>query len=368
MRCPFLLHIVIQRLHRAARVVLPVVVLLVVLLVVVFGLLWLDDDVPWNGADNFIRFNDIIGKDPPGTIVVVPAPPKLDLFIDVATLGRPDPVDEFLTETVLQCVEILCPIGSDVLISGIVVACFYTTSGAIRCRVCHCRKKRKGNKHDDDGNTKTNTLYWLATRPGADGIQTEPVDAQVTFSVDMSNTALVNGSVYITGNGLDSWCGTCIAMSDEDGDGVFTKTMSLPSGAVEYKFLNGGWDGAESFDPAIHGACTLTTGEFTNRLVTVPEGVASLAVPVVCFNSCEPCSGQPCASDTNGNGICDEDDIAGCTYTWSANFDPLATMDDGSCEDPGGTNASCVADLTEDGVVTISDLLLVLAAFGEVCE
>ena len=220
----------------------------------------------------------------------------------------------------------------------------------------------------DDGNTKTNTLYWLATRPGADGIQTEPVDAQVTFSVDMSNTALVNGSVYITGNGLDSWCGTCIAMSDEDGDGVFTKTISLPSGAVEYKFLNGGWDGAESFDPAIHGACTLTTGEFTNRLVTVPEGVASLAVPVVCFNSCEPCSGQPCASDTNGNGICDEDDIAGCTYTWSANFDPLATMDDGSCEDPGGTNASCVADLTEDGVVTISDLLLVLAAFGEVCE
>jgi len=63
MRCPFLLHVVIQSLHRAATVFL-----------VVFGV-WLDDDVPRDGANDFASLNDVGGKDPSGTIAVVAAPP-----------------------------------------------------------------------------------------------------------------------------------------------------------------------------------------------------------------------------------------------------------------------------------------------------
>ena len=212
----------------------------------------------------------------------------------------------------------------------------------------------------DDGNTKTNTLYWLATRPGAEAIVPNPEDPVVTFSVDMSGTPLLTGSVYLSGDSIDGWCGSCVAMTDPDGDGVFTVSLSLAPGFHEYKFLNGDWGGAEIFDPG--SSCTLTTDVSTNRLVEVPIGVADFAIPVVCYNSCAACPEAPCASDTNGNGICDVEDIPGCTYPWSPNFDAAATMDDGSCAEPG-----CAADVTADGLVSISDLLAVLSAFGEAC-
>ena len=67
----------------------------------------------------------------------------------------------------------------------------------------------------------------------------------------------------------------------------------------------------------------------------------------------------------NNNGICDEDDVLGCTYAGASNYNPLATMDDGSCNiivDDG-----CAGDLDDDGVVTVNDLLQLLAAFGDTC-
>ena len=217
----------------------------------------------------------------------------------------------------------------------------------------------------DDGNTRTNTLYWLATRPGAEAIVPEPVDPEVTFSVDLNGTPLLNGGVYLSGGNIDGWCGSCVPMNDPDGDGIYTATLTLAPGPHEYKFINGNWDGAEQFDPTVHGACTLTTDIFTNRLVEVPTGVATYEVPLVCFNSCEACPDAPCSSDTNGNGICDEDDVPGCTYAWSLNFNPDATMDDGSCLEPEGS--VCDGDVTGDGMVSISDLLFVLSAFGNEC-
>ena len=39
-------------------------------------------------------------------------------------------------------------------------------------------------------------------------------------------------------------------------------------------------------------------------------------------------------SDADGDGICDEFEIAGCTDPAAANYDPLATEDDASCLDP----------------------------------
>jgi hypothetical protein len=222
------------------------------------------------------------------------------------------------------------------------------------------------NGHDD-GNTLTNTLYWIATRPGADAIDPGGVVAEpgITFHVDMAGEDLVDGGVYISGESIDGWCGTCTPMSDPDGDGVYTVTLDLAPGAVEYKFINGNWDFGEIFDPATDGACTLTTGEFTNRYFVVPaDGNAEL--PVVCFNSCDTCDPLAgCPSDTNNNGICDTDDIPGCTYPDAANFDPAATMDDGSCL---SAEPACVGDLNGDGVVSVVDLLALLGVFGDACE
>ena len=41
--------------------------------------------------------------------------------------------------------------------------------------------------------------------------------------------------------------------------------------------------------------------------------------------------GGDCAADMNGNGICDGEEIGGCTDPMNPGFDPNATLDDGSC-------------------------------------
>jgi len=229
----------------------------------------------------------------------------------------------------------------------------------------------------DDGNTQTNTLYWLATRPGIeealDGTDTgggggNDVEG-VVFEVDMSQETL-QGTVFVTGGSLDGWCGTCIPMADSDGDGVYTVTLDLAPGPIEYKFVNGNWAHGEVFDPTSDAACTLTTGEFTNRYFVVPSS-GNAEIGTVCFNSCDACEGgggggTDCVSDTNNNGICDEDDIPGCTYPLAPNFDAAATMDDGSCE--WTAEPDCLGDLNNDGQVTVTDLLNLLGVFGSGCE
>jgi len=48
-----------------------------------------------------------------------------------------------------------------------------------------------------------------------------------------------------------------------------------------------------------------------------------------------------CVNDTDANGVCDENEVFGCTDPTEINYDPLATQDDGSCGCLGGcTNPS----------------------------
>jgi hypothetical protein len=80
---------------------------------------------------------------------------------------------------------------------------------------------------------------------------------------------------------------------------------------------------------------------------------------------------------------------SGCTYSFSCNYDPLALVDDGSCGYPGCTDSSainfdpnatcdnalcmfpestaCSADLDNNGVINVSDLLIFLPLFGGFC-
>ena len=63
--------------------------------------------------------------------------------------------------------------------------------------------------------------------------------------------------------------------------------------------------------------------------------------------------GGPCASDIDGDGICDTEEVLGCSDADAINFDPLATEEDGSCQyagctDPVADNYSAIASL-DDG-------------------
>jgi len=107
--------------------------------------------------------------------------------------------------------------------------------------------------------------------------------------------------------------------------------------------------------------------------------------------------GGDCISDFNGNNICDVDEIFGCTYIASLNFNSLATIDDGSCiyeecyEDEilgctystalnynpeatlddgscDGAFTSCPSDLSGNGNVGSEDILLFLMDYDLTCE
>ena len=122
----------------------------------------------------------------------------------------------------------------------------------------------------DDGNTKTNTLYWLATRPGAEDIAgggggtvegcTDPGASNfnptanvddgtclfpVTLSVNMNDPGAPDGAVFLAGT-FNGWV-AINPLSDPEVDGVWTIKMDWPLGIQEYKFTIFDWADQETF-------------------------------------------------------------------------------------------------------------------------
>ena len=273
----------------------------------------------------------------------------------------------------------------------------------------------------------------------------------VTLSVDMNDPSSPDGPIYLAGT-FNGWNATTDPLSDPEGDGIWTITMFWPASIQEYKFTTFDWGASEQF--AGGESCTLTTGEFVNRVITVDGAIVT---PAVCWESCDPCDGvgcpidldedgicddvdpcvgvydavgvcngnctadadsdgicddvDPCVgsldacgvcngpgavfecgcsdipagdcdcfgngpdalgvcggdcqSDTNGNGICDAEDVPGCTYPDATNFNGSATMDNGTCAFAPST---CPEDVDGDDLVGVSDILLVLSGFGSTCS
>ena len=115
-----------------------------------------------------------------------------------------------------------------------------------------------------DINTVLPVYCWSSCDPCS-----QPV--AVTFSVDMNaSCADTSPGINLMGT-LTDWANGA-AMSDDDGDGIWTLTLNLSAGSYEYKFRigSGGWEG------------------IGNRQLTVVADTPT-ELPVVCFNSSEPC-------------------------------------------------------------------------------
>lgn len=105
----------------------------------------------------------------------------------------------------------------------------------------------------------------------------------VTFRVDMSQYQNLNDTVYVNGT-WNSWCGRCNPLVKQGTTNVWQGTFSIPSGNHEFKYTIGGWNAQESL--ASGSPCTVTSGTFTNRKVTV---TADTTMSLVCWNSCSAC-------------------------------------------------------------------------------
>ena len=69
---------------------------------------------------------------------------------------------------------------------------------------------------------------------------------------------------------------------------------------------------------------------------------------------------------TIDDGSCGTLKVEGCIYDAAENFNPVANVDDGSCTFDGASD--CAGDFDGDGVIATGDLLSFLAVFGVTCN
>jgi hypothetical protein len=79
------------------------------------------------------------------------------------------------------------------------------------------------------------------------------------------------------------------------------------------------------------------------------------------------CDGN-CINDADGDGVCDEDEIAGCDDPTAINYHPAFTdADNNTCVYEGDFGVSCY-DFSGDNFVGTADLLLFLQQIGTSCD
>ena len=123
----------------------------------------------------------------------------------------------------------------------------------------------------------------------------------VTFSVDMTIEGVTDDGVSVRVNG-----GEWFAMDDSDGDLTYSYTMNLVPGEYEYNFYDG-W-----YEDGGFGDCA--GGNYGNdRFLTL---VDDAVLDTVCWESCDACPAI----------------VEGCMDSSATNYNPDATVDDGSCE------------------------------------
>jgi hypothetical protein len=136
---------------------------------------------------------------------------------------------------------------------------------------------------------------------------------EVTFNLNMENESVSPGGVYVAGGSYFGVAGDH-PMSDEDGDNIWSVTLSVPYGFTgNYTFLNGNcsdWSCKEN----LAGQDCADASNYNDRLL----------VNITEDTTVSTCFGQ-CTTD----GACNA--ILGCTDPEAINPLPSATEDDGSC-------------------------------------
>jgi len=150
---------------------------------------------------------------------------------------------------------------------------------------------------------------------------------------------IADGTCDCDGNVLDALgvCGgTC--SSDADGNGVCDNTEIF--GCMDTTACN--YDMAATQDDGSCGvldACGVCLGDdssctgCTDMDACNYDSTATIDDGTNCDFADEflDCAGN-CLNDSNGDGVCDEQELEGCTVEMACNFNPLATINDGSCD------------------------------------
>ncbi|MFM7105042.1 MAG: hypothetical protein ACKOW8_05930, partial [Flavobacteriales bacterium] len=218
--------------------------------------------------------------------------------------------------------------------------------------------------------------YDVNAPVGSDDCDYSCVGCTNTLACNYASTATIDDGSCCLSN-----CVT-LALSDVGGNGwqganltainavtnevVISTTLQSGSGSSnEYCITSGCYDVSVSA-----GSAPNEIGWNLNGEIGGAGSVTTLAVGVP---SCDPFCLIPLACNYNSQGVigdcnlCEFDSCQGCTYPDATNFNPGATIDDGSCIFELG-NPNCPADINGDGFVSVADLLIFIAEYGTICN
>ena len=204
--------------------------------------------------------------------------------------------------------------------------------------------------------------------PNGDSI----VDNCGTCDNDPSNDCTQDCAGVFGGDSVNDECGTC----DNDPSNDCIQDCS------------GVWGGNDVLDEC--GICKGPGAVYACGCDPIPQEDCDCDGNIL--DAIGECGGA-CELDENDNGVCDTLEIYGCMDDSSCNYNPLAnyesgdcdytchgcldedacnfdsyaTIDDGLCE---YESCACPADLNNDGIISVADILILLAEFGcsENCE
>ena len=158
----------------------------------------------------------------------------------------------------------------------------------------------------------------------------------VTFAVDLTGYDMSGVEVVNVNGDFNGWCGTCNQLYDQDGDNIYTTTIAISAGPIEYKFSTNGlnfneevFEGSESC--VIATSSDDSTQLFVNRVYEV-EPIANVLEPV-CFASCDVCVNQTAVVtfqvDMSNEEVTDVVSLVGSFNGYNVDANPLTDIGNG---------------------------------------
>ena len=118
----------------------------------------------------------------------------------------------------------------------------------------------------------------------------DPAAADITFRVNMFNTAANAAGVFMIGGFTNpAWQGGAVQMTDDNLDGVYECTVNVSGSAdIQYKFVNGDVLVSANEEAAGVMNCGISNGLGGYNRVHTRTGLAEV-LNTVCFDSCADC-------------------------------------------------------------------------------
>lgn len=118
----------------------------------------------------------------------------------------------------------------------------------------------------------------------------DPAAADITFRVNMFNTAANAAGVFMIGGFTNpAWQGGAVQMTDDNLDGVYECTVNVSGSAdIQYKFVNGDVSVSTNEEAVGIMNCGIANGVGGYNRVHTRTGIAEV-MNTVCFDSCADC-------------------------------------------------------------------------------